>query len=163
MNDPEILAKFVSRFEPDSEDVRGQVNVISAKTDKTELENLYSILPAKFPSLYEHLVLSFRWKRSIVGDLLLLANPAGPNLTGLRDEIFADKHLCQACLKNGFIQFAFSASSRYDPVCFDTNKKRIGGNHGIVSLKHEELLCNARIKVQSILAPSFEELVTNLQ
>ncbi len=82
MKDAEILARFVSRFEPDSEDVNEQVNVITVKTDKAELETLYSILPAKFPGLYENLVLSYRWKRSIVGDLLLLANPSVPNLTG---------------------------------------------------------------------------------
>src|SRR5436305_874711 len=105
MNERDILNNLVSCFKSDFESTLESSNVVRQETDSLELEELYSILPAKFPRLYEQLVLTYRWDRSDLGLLRLLANPIGIGLTGLRNEILTDKCLHEVCTKKGFIQF----------------------------------------------------------
>jgi len=45
------------------------------RTDPAELQQLYRKLPARFPRLYEELVLSFRWADVDLEAFTLLANP----------------------------------------------------------------------------------------
>lgn len=158
VSETDILSSLVSCCEPHDQPLAGDTSFVKQTTEPVTLETIYSILPAKFPRLYEQLVLSYRWERSDLGLVTLLANPVGPDLTGLQNEILRDKKLSQVCLNNGFIQFGFTASGVYDPVCFDTKgAKRT--DYGIVSLAHENLLCNERIKITSKLANSFDDFV----
>jgi len=123
------------------------------------LEPLYATLPARFPPLYEQLVLTYRWADVDLGLYRLLGNPLGPNLSGLLDKMLKDEFLSTCLLKSGYIPFGKGPDIDYDPVCFDLKSRKKNREFSIVKLDHEEILCNQRIKVVAQLALNFEQLV----
>jgi len=157
MSDAELLAAFVALFEPLYDEEAPAA--CKQTTDISALERLYRRLPAKFPQLYEQLVLSYRWQKSDVREgFLLLPNPHGGDLTGLADAIFRDKGMYSEMLPSGFIQFGCRAAYDYDPICFHTGNCT-SLDYPIVVLDHEEILCNWRIKIVDTIASSFREFV----
>ena len=131
------------------------------ETDSHALEPIYAELPARFPPLYELLVLSYRWAEVDLNSYRLLANPPGPDLSGLLQNISRDQGLWNALIPAGFIQFGKGADVDYDPVCFDVKSRRKSGDYRVVKIDHEAILCNNRVKIVGELAPSFEQLVLN--
>ncbi|HKF22942.1 MAG TPA: hypothetical protein VKE93_15325 [Candidatus Angelobacter sp.] len=123
------------------------------------LEKIYRKLPDPFPPLFESLVLSYRWAEVDLRSYRLLANPLGPDLSGLLEEISHDVGLWEALLPAGYIAFGKGPDIDYDPVCFDTRSRTREGDCRIVKIDHEEILCNYRVKVVGELAPSFEDLM----
>ncbi|SRR6266481_2258234 len=132
---------------------------LSYKTDPTQLETLYARLPARFPSLYERLVVSYRWEEIDLQLHTLLANPAGPDLNGLYLQISRHTALWSQLSRSGYLPFAKAPAGDYDPVCFDLKSRKKNRDCKIVRIKHEEILCNNRMKIASELAASFEDLV----
>ena len=128
-------------------------------TDPLNLDPLYGKLPARFPPLYELLVLSYRWAEIDLVSYRLLGNPLGPDLSGLLNEMSKDKFLFSFLLKNGYIPFGKGPDIDYDPVCFDLRARKKNGEFTVVKIDHEEILCNERIKVVVELAPTFDQLV----
>jgi hypothetical protein len=123
------------------------------------LEPIYSKLPARFPPLFELLVLSYRWAEIDLKLFRLLANPPGRDLSGLLGEMSKDPHLWNPLLQAGYIRFGKGADMDYDPVCFDISSRKKNRDYRIVKIDHEEILCNNRVKVTSELAPSFQQLM----
>jgi hypothetical protein len=123
------------------------------------LESLYSKLPAKFPPLFERLLLTFRWADVSLDCYTLMANPPGKDLEGFFEEISHDNGLWEALIPAGFLRFGKGPGMDYDPVCFDMNSRKKSREMRVVKIDHEEILCNFRIKVVAELAPSFEALV----
>jgi hypothetical protein len=115
--------------------------------------------PPRFPPLYEKLVLTYRWAEVDLGLFTLLANPPGPDLERLLEQMRKDPALWGQLTPAGYIQFAKGAEYDYDPVCFDVRERKRNGDYRIVKIDHEEILCNSRIKLVTELASSFEELV----
>ena len=134
---------------------------LQVTTDSAALEAVYAKLPARFPPLYEEVVLNYRWLELDLQLYRLHANPAAPGLLGLLDRILKDKFLSSFLLKSGFIPFGKGHDMDYDPVCFDLTHRRKNRELAIVKLDHEEILCNERIKVVAELAASFEQLVVD--
>ncbi|MGB6883965.1 MAG: hypothetical protein WA621_05300 [Candidatus Acidiferrum sp.] len=128
-------------------------------TDESMLEAIYAKLPARFPPLYEQLVLSYRWLEVDLQLYRLHANPPGPGLSGLLGRILKDEFLSGFLLRNGYIPFGKGGDMDYDQVCFDMSARKKNREFEIVKLDHEEILCNERIRVVAKLAPSFEDLV----
>ena len=133
---------------------------IKVPTALSELELLYSSLPARFPPLFEHLVLQYRWAEVDLRFYRLLANPPGEDLRGLLHEMSKDSGLWKVLLPGGHIQFGRGPDVDYDPVCFDIKSRNKNGDCRIVKIDHEEILCNYRIKIVEELASSFEMLMT---
>jgi hypothetical protein len=131
---------------------------VEVNTDRSLLELLYSKLPARFPPLYERLILSYRWAEVDLQNYRLLANPPGPDLSGLLAEMSKDKVLWSALLQAGYIQFGKGSGGDYDPVCFEIKSRKKNGDCRIVKIDHEEILCNNRVKVKAELAPTFEQV-----
>jgi hypothetical protein len=175
-----LLEKFLSRFnvstivELGREDATGEYEGELVRREITPhrvLDQLYSILPSKFPPLYERLVLTHRWYRSEldVFDIFdgwsnpttfdILGNPPGFGLEGLQMELFRDHGFSETCLPNGFIQFGLGPDAHYDPICFDTSRKSAKQDYAIVQLDHEAILCKYKIRIIQTIAPSFENLV----
>lgn len=180
MNDEDLLEKYVatfSRFDEMLVDivwfppvlplVVGDSDLgdfkhwepLKMETAPRQLEDVYAKLPAHFPKLFERLVLSYRWAEVDLGTYTLLANPPGPYLNGLFDQISKDSSPWEVLVPAGFIQFGKGADLDYDPVCFDIKTRKQGGDCRIVKIDHEEILCNSRVKVVAELAPSFYQLV----
>jgi hypothetical protein len=133
---------------------------VKVATDSSMLEPIYAQLPARFPRLYEELLLSYRWAEVDLGSYTLLANPLGPDLSRLQDSLYmGPNHLWKALVPAGYVQFAKGPDVDFDPVCFDYSSRRQGGDCIIVKIDHEEILCNNRIKVVAELSHSFRELV----
>lgn len=132
---------------------------VKASTDRGLLEPIYAKLPARFPPLYEQLVLSYRWAEVDLGSFRLLANPPGPDLDGLLAEIERDKGLTESLIPAGYIKFGKGPDMDYDPVCFDIKSRTKSKDYRIVKIDHEQILCNRRVKVVAELAPSFEQLM----
>jgi hypothetical protein len=128
-------------------------------SDQALLEGIYARLPSRFPPLYERLVLSYRWADVEVHSCMLLANPPGPDLHGLLDQISQAPGLWNALLPSGYIQFGRARGGQYDPVCFDIKSRKKSRDCRIVRIDHEQILCNNRVKVIAEVAPSFEQLV----
>lgn len=148
-NDAELLARLVAGFPGPR----------AVTTPRDALSGLYQRLPAKFPPLYEQLVLSYRWPEVDLDLVTLLANPAGPDLSGLLREIFRDPGLVDVLLPNGLLPFAKAGGGNYDPVCFDMRARGKQGDAPVVRIDHEEILCNRRVRVTGQVAPTFRGLV----
>ncbi len=180
MPEPDLLAQSVATFEKFDDmsgsreldpvawelrivepDEYGSIEWRPAKTatDPKLLDPLYARLPARFPPLYEQLVLSYRWAEVDLQSFRLLANPPGADLDGLLAEIEKDKGLTESLIPAGYIKFGKGTDMDYDPVCFDIKSRTKGKDYRIVKIDHEEILCNCRVKVVAELAPSFEQLV----
>ena len=181
MPEPRLLQQFVATFEKFDEmlctsraidpvawdlriaepDDHGWIKWRPAKVsaDRRLLDPLYAKLPARFPPLYEQLVLSYRWAEAHLHSFTLLANPPGTDLGGLRAQIEQDKGLTGSLIPAGYIKFAKGPDMDYDPVCFDIKRRTKGKDYPIVKIDHEEILCNWHVKVVAELAPSFEQLM----
>lgn len=155
LSDDQNIDYFISCFEDDEESI-----IVRHLTERESLREIYSRLPAKFPVLFEKLLLNYRWSSIwLYGAFRLLdSTDDKPDLSGFLGEIFKDENLVTPCLQNGYIQFAF-AYDRYDPVCFNTNKRTSANDFEIVRLDHELLLQRSKIKAIKTLAPSFELLM----
>jgi len=123
------------------------------------LETLYSKLPAKFPPLFERLLLTFRWAEVSLDVYSLMANPPGPDFEGFFGEISGDPGLWESLVPAGYLRFGKGPDMDYDPVCFDMDSRKKNREMRIVRIDHEEILCNRRVKIVAELAPSFEALV----
>jgi hypothetical protein len=132
---------------------------VRKNTTRALLDPLYAKLPARFPPLYEQLVLSYRWATVDLGSFRLMANPADADLTGLLEQITEDDNLQESLVPAGYLQFGQGPDVDYDPVCFDIKSRTKNKDYKIVKIDHEEILCNYRIKVVAELAPSFEQLI----
>ena len=132
---------------------------IKFATPRPALEPLYAKLPARFPPLFESLVLSYRWAKVDLQTYRLLANPRGQDLEGLSSGISRDPGLWEALSPAGYIQFGQGPDVDYDPVCFDIKSRTRDRDYRVVKIDHEEILCNYRVKIVAALATSFEELV----
>lgn len=133
---------------------------IEVITEREYLDPIYSVLPARFPDLYERLVLSYRWADVDLQTFTLLANPPGPGLSTLLQQISKDRIQWESLRCAGYIPFGKGPGMDYDRVCFDIrSRKKKGRDYPIVKIDAEEILCNNRIKIVKELAPSFEELV----
>jgi hypothetical protein len=132
---------------------------IKVDTEDSSLEPLYSKLPAKFPRLFERLVLSYRWAEVELDRYRLLANPPGPDLTGLLQQMSKDSYMWDCLIKAGFIQFARGSATDYDPVCFDISKRTQNRDYRVVKIDHEGILCRGQVKIVADMAPSFENLM----
>ena len=71
---------------PDKYD-RRRWRPLKANTEFSSLEAIYAKLPARFPPLFERLVLSYRWAEVDLQSYWLLPNPPGPGLGGLLQQI----------------------------------------------------------------------------
>jgi hypothetical protein len=131
------------------------------KTDSSKLEPLYAKLPARFPTLYEQLVLTYRWAETDFELYRLCGNPTGSDLSGLLRNLQYDRFIFPFVLKNGFIPFGKGPDMDYDPVCFNLKARKENREYEITKLDHEEILCNERIRVVATLAPTFEQLVAD--
>jgi len=129
------------------------------ETEHSFLEPIYAALPARFPPLYEKLVLSYRWAEVHLDSHTLFPNPPGPDLSGLLRAMLRDPAMCGALLPAGYIQFAKGADMDYDAVCFDLSSRKKNRDYKIVKVDQEEILCNNRVKVVTEVAPSFEQLM----
>jgi hypothetical protein len=175
-----LLAQYVASFEkldemcefPDIYPITGALAISGPdeygmvvwrprRTDaKPELlEPLRAKLPAKFPLLFERLLLSYRWAEIDLHKYRLLPNPPGADLRGFLQEMSRDKGLWEALIPAGFLQFGRGPDIDYDPVCFDISSRKKSREMRVVKIDHEEILYNYRIKVVAELAPSFEALV----
>ena len=128
-------------------------------TNKELLEPIYSQLPRPFPPLFQRLVLSFRWAEVDIQLCQLLANPPGPDLSGLVQEMSRDRTFWKYLRAGGYIQFGTGPGGDSDPVCFDTSSRKSNGDCKIVKIDHEQILCYDRVKVVAEVAPSFRELM----
>lgn len=118
-----------------------------------------TLLPAPFPPLYRLLIARYRYLEVCTGSCYLLANPPSPGLEGLFDAMFRDQYLSAVLNQRGFIQFGRPENYDYDPVCFHTARRNPEGDMEVVQLDHEQILCYEKIRVISVLAPSFRALV----
>ena len=180
MPEPNLLEQFVATFEKfddmctvqELDPVARQLKVgepdeygfikwrpAKMSTDRKLLDPLYAKLPARFPPLYEQLVLSYRWAEVDLGSFRLLANPPGTGLSGLLAEIERDQGLTESLIPAGYIKFGKGPDTDYDPVCFDIKSRTKSEDYRIVKIDHEEILCNYRVKVVADLAPSFRHLM----
>jgi hypothetical protein len=132
---------------------------IKVSTELSLLEPIYSKLPARFPPLFERLVLSYRWAEVDLRSHRLLANPPGPGLGALLTQMSKDSILWKCLLEAGYIQFAKGPDIDYDPICFDISSRKKNEDCKIVKIDHEQILCNDRVKIVAELAPSFEQLM----
>jgi hypothetical protein len=137
---------------------RRQWRPLKVQTDRSALDTIYAKLPARFPPLYEELLLAYRWADVDLEILTLLANPPGESLTNLLCAIQGDPHLTPDLTKKGYMQFARATGGHYDPVCFDISSRK-NRDYRIVQIDHEEIFCNYRIKVVRQVASSFRALV----
>jgi len=131
------------------------------EAERSALDVLYQELPARFPPLFEALVLSYRWAEVDLGSYRLVANPPGQDLSGLLNKMAGAPDLWEMLIPAGFIQFGKGPGFDFDPICFDIRSRSKSGDYRIVKIDHEGILCNYRVKIVDELALSFEQLVIN--
>lgn len=132
---------------------------VAYSTPVADVDALEARLPVHFPPLYRLLISQHRYLRVEFQSFCLLANPPSPGLDGLAHEMFRDPVLSSVLLQHGFVQFAKADYCNYDPVCFNTARRAANGDMEVVCLDHEQILCYDRIRLVSVLAPSFRALL----
>lgn len=150
MTDELLLERFVASFEKldeltawDSDPIAKHLAVgnpdqhgfkhwrpVAVNTPASLLDPLYAKLPARLPKLYERLVISYRWAEVELKTFTLLANPPGPDLSGLLQQMSRDTALWDSLLPAGYIQFGKGPDIDYDPVCFDIKSRKKNGDAG---------------------------------
>jgi hypothetical protein len=176
----ELIAQFVATFEklddmiffPDVDPIAAQLALserdesgynhwrpLRVTAEPAQLEPIYAKLPARFPPVFEQLLLSYRWDEVDLGLFRLLPNPPGPDLNGFLQEMSRDPAIWKALLPAGFMQFGKGPDTNYDPVCFDISSRKKNREFKIVRIDHEEILCNDRVKVVEEVAPTFRDLL----
>jgi hypothetical protein len=152
---------LVRQFAVGSPDRYGRLRwrAMKVQTDPSHLDQLLEKLPARFPPLFEQLVLSYRWAEVDLRLFRLLANPPGPDLMGMLNEMEKPSTIWENLLPSGLIQFGMGPDMDFDPVCFDIRSRTKRKDYKIVKVDHEEILCNNRVRVVAELAPSFEQLM----
>lgn len=160
-NDDALLAAFVAAWPRNDFDEYGREpwQVFPVTTGPTALDSLHAALPGPPPPLYQRLVLSYRWPQLDIGICTLLANPAGPDLSGLLAQMQGDQGLWDELAPGGYVPFARAPGGNYDPVCFGTRHRDRSGDCRVVRIDHEQILCNRRVRVVDDPAPSFRALV----
>jgi hypothetical protein len=132
---------------------------IQVPTEESCLEALYANLPARFPPLYERLVLSYRWAEIDLRLFRLLANPPGADLAGLGEEISRDQGMYEILIPNKCLQFGKGSDLNYDAVCFDWSRRLPDGDCPVIQIDHEEILCRWNFKKVAEIAPSFRDVM----
>ena len=166
-SDAILLAEYVAAFENDDTDAYGMPPQPPRQitTPPQALEALYDGLKlpgqgsAGLPSLYETLLLSYRWAEADLTAYRLLANEPDDDFAPLLSAMQADKHLLATLTANGFVPFGKGPDTSHDPVCFDFKRRQTSGDCPIVRLDHEAILCHGRIGAVTELAPNFRSLV----
>jgi hypothetical protein len=64
--------------------------------------------------------------------------------------------------QHGRLPFARPADWSYDPVCFDCRHLSPSIEPAVVRIDHEQILCHGRIRVISLLASAFDQLVEGM-
>jgi hypothetical protein len=121
-------------------------------------EDLGGLLSAPLPSLYEQLVMSYRWAEVDLGRIRLLPN-LPPGLKGLAGAIRRDRGIYDVLSPAGYFQFAKGPGVDYDPVCFDLGMRLRDGDCRIVKFDHEQILCYGRLVKEAAPAPSLRRLI----
>ena len=107
------VAWQLTEGEPD-EFGRQRWRPVKCSTDVSQLQALYKTLPSRFPPLYEHLVLSYRWADVDLQYFTLFANPRADNVSPLLARASRDKHMWPPLIRGGFIQFGKGTDIDYD-------------------------------------------------
>lgn len=131
---------------------------VTAPGDRSALESIYARIGARFPALYEHLVLHYRWEAADLSEFELLANPGPEELFG---QLFYDSHFAECLIPAGLVPFARPAGGSYDPICFHLARRR-GHDCSVVRVDHENILSRVRVGRLVEVAPSFRGLATRL-
>lgn len=152
------IAWELAEGEPD-ESGRRAWRPVQYPTDPSCLEPLYAVLPARFPPLYESMVLHYRWADVDLRLFTLLANPMGDDLMPLLRRISADQRLWNHLIRAGYIPFGQGTGGDYDPVCFELQSRKQNADFRIVKIDHEGILSFDRLRVVAEIAPSFRHLV----
>jgi hypothetical protein len=124
------------------------------------VEALEAQLPRPFPPSFRSLVMRYAFPALDLGPVHLFANTG--DLSGeeeLATRVFADRALSEVLLKSGYVQLGSSTSAWYDPVCFDAEERRSGGECAIVRLDHEAALTRGEARVVERIADSFLKLL----
>jgi hypothetical protein len=180
-SDEELLQRFVDRFEelsglrfypatdPIAREFRtGEIDgtrieekwrPVRVATAPSALDGLRAKLPARIPTLFEHLLLNYRWADVDLDIFTLTANPIGNDLSRWLAEAARDEFLWNFHLRSGYIPFGKGPDMDYDRICFETRTRKRGDECRIVKIDHEEALCSERITIVRELAPSFRSLV----
>jgi hypothetical protein len=152
-NTDSIVDKFV--------DVLTQEGILISQSKEINwIDSLISILPAKYPPTFMSLVTRYTFDEFNAKNISFFANHGSADSVELINAIPKDKSIFKTTTANGFLQFARPATGSYDPICFDTQKRRNDKECPIVRLNHEEILQFDRIKIIEPLYPSLHEMMT---
>jgi hypothetical protein len=132
---------------------------VKYQTDSACLQPCYAVLPARFPRLYEYLVLNYRWADVDLQLFTLFANPMGEDLKPLLNRLSMDQHLWKHLIHSGYIPFGKGTDGDYDPVCFELKSRKQNAEYRIVKIDHEGILSFNRLKAVAEIAPTFRELL----
>ena len=116
-------------------------------------------LPSPLPPAFRALVSRYSFLAFEICSVEIFDNTGEESRDDWAYRLFADKTLSATLLTSGYLQFARPATGSYDPICFDTKRKRGDGEYPVVWIDHEGILCRDKIVVRAELAPSFVELV----
>ena len=150
------VPKFLhsSPVENDLVDWRFMPHDSGARMDAV-IQRLGRRLPPSFASLYaRYAFMDFEY-----GSCWFFPNTGVDHEKDYAEAIFRDDHLSTIMLMHGYVQCARVDTGDYDPICFDTNRKKQHHEYPMVQLDHEEILIHDRIKVVREVAPSFRELI----
>lgn len=152
------LAWAMAEGEPD-EFGRRVWQPVQHQSDAVCLEPLYAVLPARFPPLYEYLVLNYRWADVDLKLFTLSANPMGDDLNPLLKRLSSDKYLWNYLIRSEYIPIGKGTDGDYDPVCFELKSRKQNADFRIVKIDHEGILSFNRLRVVAEIAQTFRELL----
>ena len=150
-----MLSTYLSQLDCQREDS----TTIEQKTDRKALVQLYEHLPFQYPSLFEELLLNYRWDALDLSLLRVKPNRAGEDLSGFLSEICADEYIHEYCIQNNFLLFGMGPDVSYDPACFQVVPTLHPDSYPVMLIDHEDILCLRKKVRTEVLATNFESLI----
>jgi hypothetical protein len=120
---------------------------IRVNTPLDALGVIYAKLPVRFPPLYEQLVLSHRWAEVDLQAYRLLANPPGPNLSGLLEEMSRDSIIWNSLRPPGTFNSARDLTSITIPSASTSTLERKTENVGLSRLTTSRFCVTTELKL----------------
>lgn len=132
-----------------------QINSIESAPWMDEIEEK---LGRKYPKSFHAIYSCYTFPSFELGELEFFSNLGPEDYESIQNSILRDKIIFNVTKDNGYIYFARASGGSYDPICFNTHRKK-NGDFEIVKLNHESILQYEKIEPIKVIAKSFKQFM----
>ena len=138
--------------------LKAQGVAIQREDNASRLHSLEAQLPKRLPPSFESLLSRYSFPSFDASGISFFGwSPASRELIEVAPP--PKGSLSELLLPAGYFQIGRPDTGSFDAICFDMNTRAQNREYRIVLADHEEILCNFRVKIRSLVWPSFRKLL----